>query len=140
VGIIAQLSRAAFEARLPEGVLLPHFTILNHLVRVRDGRTPLELAQAFQIPKTTASHMVGVVARRGWVELRANPEDGRSKRIWLTEAGRAFRDEAIAATGPDIMAIDAVLATPEREDLLRHLRTLRRFLDDQRSTAKGSDG
>jgi hypothetical protein len=41
VGILSQLSRAMFEARLPPGFALPHFTVLNHLVRVKDGRTPL---------------------------------------------------------------------------------------------------
>jgi hypothetical protein len=55
IGIIEQLSRARFEARLPKGVLVPHFTVLNHLMRVEDGRTPLELARAFQVPKTTLS-------------------------------------------------------------------------------------
>ncbi|MGB0499456.1 MAG: MarR family transcriptional regulator, partial [Rubricella sp.] len=40
IGIIAQLSRALFEARLDDGITLPHFTVLNHLVRVGDGATP----------------------------------------------------------------------------------------------------
>jgi DNA-binding MarR family transcriptional regulator len=56
IGIIEQLSRALFEARLPKGVTRPHFSVLNHLMRVADGRTPLELARAFQVPKTTLSH------------------------------------------------------------------------------------
>jgi hypothetical protein len=53
IGIIEQLSRARFEARLPQGAPCPHFSVLNHLMRVEDGRTPLELARAFQVPKTT---------------------------------------------------------------------------------------
>jgi hypothetical protein len=59
IGIIEQLSRARFEARLPQGVTGPHFSVLNHLMRVADGRTPLELARAFQVPKTTLSHTLG---------------------------------------------------------------------------------
>ena len=47
VGILAQLSRAVFEARLPEGFSVPQFSVLNHLERVRDGQTPLALAQAY---------------------------------------------------------------------------------------------
>jgi DNA-binding MarR family transcriptional regulator len=140
VGIIAQLSRAAFEARLPDGILLPHFTVVNHLARVRDGQTPLEMAQAFQVPKTTMSHMVSVVARHDWVELRPNPEDGRSKRVWLTEAGRRFRAGAIEALSPDLAEIEAAMDPGAQEVLLRHLTELRIFLDAHRDGRKGSSG
>jgi DNA-binding MarR family transcriptional regulator len=132
VGILAQLSRAMLEARLPDGVLLPHFTILNHLVRVRDGRTPLEMARAFQVPKTTMSHNVAVVARHGWVELRPNPDDARSKRVWLTGAGRAFREKAISGAVADFAALRLHL-TPERAGALAaELAELRRVLDAMR--------
>ncbi|MEM7491322.1 MAG: MarR family winged helix-turn-helix transcriptional regulator [Pseudomonadota bacterium] len=137
IGILSQLSRASFEARLPDGVLLPHFSLINHLVRVADGQTPLDMARAFQVPKTTMSHMVSVVAKRGWVELRANPKDGRSKRVWLTPAGRAFREEAIASIAPDLARIGQVLSSEVQDDLLWHLKMLREFLDAQRN---GSDG
>lgn len=40
VGILAQLSRAVFEARLPPGFNLPQFSVLNHLIRRGDGQTP----------------------------------------------------------------------------------------------------
>ncbi len=67
IGIIDQLATTFLESRLPEGLLAPHFTVLNHLVRVKDGRTPLELAMAFQVPKTTMTHQLGVLERRGLV-------------------------------------------------------------------------
>ena len=95
IGIIEQLSRTLFEGRLPRGVLVSHFSILNHLIRGADGRTPLELARAFQVPKTTMSHSLGLLTGRGWVEMRPNPSDARSKCVWITEAGRRFREEAI---------------------------------------------
>ena len=46
IGIIAQLSRTLLEARLPSGFVLAQFSVLNHLVRVSDGQTPLTLARA----------------------------------------------------------------------------------------------
>jgi DNA-binding MarR family transcriptional regulator len=95
IGIIEQLSRAMFEARLPKGVLVSHFAVLNHLIRVKDGRTPLELANAFQLPKTTLSHTLALLEKRGWIEMRPNPGDKRSKQVWITGDGRTFRDEAI---------------------------------------------
>ncbi|MFM7336534.1 MAG: MarR family winged helix-turn-helix transcriptional regulator, partial [Tabrizicola sp.] len=91
VGILAQLSRALFEARLPDGFNLPQFVVLNHLVRVKDGQTPLALARAFQVPKTSMTHSLAVLERHGLIEMRPNARDGRSKCVFLTEAGRAFR-------------------------------------------------
>ncbi|MEL6433580.1 MAG: MarR family transcriptional regulator, partial [Pseudomonadota bacterium] len=56
IGIIAQLARSAFEERLPDGMIPPHFSVLNHLIRVKDGQTPLAMARAFKVPKTTLTH------------------------------------------------------------------------------------
>ena len=132
IGILEQLSRAVFEARLPPGVLVSHFSVLNHLVRVADGRTPLELATAFQVPKTTMSHTLGLLEGRGWIEMRPNPADGRSKCVWLTEAGRAFREAAIGSLLPALADVASVVP-PERVALvLQDLEALRVYLDRRR--------
>jgi DNA-binding MarR family transcriptional regulator len=132
VGIIEQLSRALFEARLPPPFLLSHFSVLNHLVRVADGRTPLEIARAFQLPKTTMTHTLAGLERGGLVVMRPNPEDGRSKRVWLTEAGRRFREEAIASLAPDVGRLTGRMDTARLAALLPELEALRRVLDEDR--------
>lgn len=132
IGILEQLGRARFEARLPAGVTVPHFSVLNHLIRVQDGRTPLELARAFQVPKTTVSHWLAGLEARGFVSLRPNPEDGRSKQVWLTEAGRVFRDGAIAAIAPDLARLEEVMNPDEVADLVARLERLRVWLDANR--------
>ncbi|MGP1357804.1 MarR family winged helix-turn-helix transcriptional regulator [Roseicyclus sp.] len=134
IGIIEQLSRAIFEARLPRGVLVSHFSVLNHLVRVGDGRTPLDLATAFQVPKTTLSHTLALLERRGWIEMRPNPEDRRSKRVWITEAGRAFREEAIARLAPDLATMARAPSMQGVDDLVSRLAEIRRYLDAARDT------
>ncbi len=101
-------------------------------MRVADGRTPLELARAFQVPKTSMTNTLAGLERRGLVETRPNPEDGRSKRVWLTPPGRAFRDEAIAALGPDLAAIDAALGGARLAAMLPELSRLRAWLDARR--------
>lgn len=132
IGIIEQLSRTMFQERLPEGLTVPHFAVVNHLVRVADGRTPVQLATAFQVPKTTMTHTLGGLARRGLVELRPNPRDGRSKRAWLTEAGRAFREEAVASLAPDLEEVARALPPEEARAVLPGLRRLREWLDARR--------
>lgn len=140
IGILSQLSRAIFEARLPEGVTLAHFSLLNHLVRVADGRTPLDLSRAFQVPKTTMTHTLAGAERRGWIALRPHPRDGRSKQVWLTEAGRAFRDEAILRLAPDLAGTVEAFGADRLAGMLPDLTALRTLLDARRDAqANGSD-
>ncbi len=138
IGIIAQLSRAMMDARLPDGLITPHFSVLNHLIRVADGRTPLELARAFQVPKTTMTHTLAGLEARGFVAIKPNPEDGRSKCVWLTEAGRRFRDSAIAALDPDMTTLSRLVDGEKVERLIGPLTEIRQILDAQRDPKKPS--
>ena len=132
IAIIQQLSRAALEAQLPDGFLQPHFAVVNHLNRGHDGGTPLVISRAFQLPKTTMSHTLSGLEKHGLIEMRPNPKDGRSKCVWLTDQGRAFRGETIEKLGGymaggaehfDQQQIAATLAT---------LKQLRVYLDENR--------
>lgn len=132
VGIIAQLSRTLLEQKLPKGLLAPHFHVLNHLTRVQDGQTPQKLAEAFQVPKTSMTHTLAGLERAGLVAVRPNPADGRSKQVWLTDAGSRLREETIAALAPDF----ADLATRVQPEVLTRsvpdLTSVRIALDAQR--------
>lgn len=132
IGILEQLSRAILEARLPDGMLVSHFAVLNHLMRVTDGRTPLELARAFQVAKTTMTHTLAGLDKAGLVDMRPNPDDARSKRVWITEAGRAFRDDAIRAVAPDIDELKRDFAEARVKKLLPELDMLRKIMDERR--------
>lgn len=132
VGIISQLSGSLFERRLPEGFLVSHFSVLNHLVRLGDGKTPLDLSRAFQVPKTTMTHTLARLELSGLVRFAPNPNDGRSKCVVLTEAGRAFRDEAIARLAPDLEAIGQAISPERVAALLPLLAEVRRWLDAER--------
>lgn len=132
IGIIEQLSRTLLEARLPDGLIAPHFTVLNHLIRVHDGRTPLELARAFQVPKTSMSHTLAGLERHELVEMRPNPDDRRSKQVWLTEQGRAVREGTIAALAGDLADISEVLSPQDVVTIMPMLTRLRVWLDQRR--------
>ena len=137
VGILAQLSRALFEARLPPGFNLPQFAVLNHLIRVKDGQTPLALARAFQVPKTSMTHSLAVLEREGLVEMRPNAKDGRSKCVFLTEAGRSFRQTAIESLMPDMAAITAAYPVDRIAAALPTLSELRQVMDRMRDGDAG---
>lgn len=132
VGIIEQLSRAQFEARLEDGMTVHHFSVLNHLVRLGDGKTPMDLARAFQVPKTSMSHTLAGLVKRNLVTMPPNPDDGRGKLVILTEAGRRMRESAINALAPDIEALLPKFSAEEARALLPALRKLRDILDRAR--------
>ncbi len=132
VGIIGQLSGSLFERRLPDGFLVSHFSVLNHLVRLGDGKTPLDLARAFQVPKTTMTHTLAGLEGAGLIRFAPNPRDGRSKCVMLTDAGRAFRDDAIARLEPDLTAIATAISPDRVAAILPLLAEIRRWLDAER--------
>ena len=135
IGIIEQLSRTILEARLPPGFVLAQFSVLNHLVRVGDGRTPVAIAQAFQVPKTSMTHSLAVLEREGLIEVRKNPKDGRSKLVHITDSGRKFRQDAINSLAPDLMRIASGFPPEQVARMLPDLEALREFLDKDRDTS-----
>ncbi|MEM8978889.1 MAG: MarR family transcriptional regulator [Pseudomonadota bacterium] len=132
VGIVNQLATAMFEARLPKGILISHFSVLSHLIRVQDGRTPVELARAFQVAKTTMTHTLAGLEKRELIEMRPNPDDARSKRVWLTDQGRTFRQDAIMSMAPDFMSLAAQYDVERLDAMLPHLEALRKIMDAAR--------
>jgi DNA-binding MarR family transcriptional regulator len=132
VGIIAQLSRALLEARLPGGATVAQYSVLNHLVRVHDGRTPLELARAFQTPKNTMTHTLAGLETRGLIVFRPTPSDRRSKQVWITDAGRRFRSAAAGLLSTDIQRFRAKIDPDTVAALTPHLAEIRKILDEDR--------
>ncbi len=102
IGILHQLSRTVLERHLPAGMSAAHFSVLNYLVRVKDGQTPRALAAALQVAKTTMSHTLSGLQARELIMIKRNPLDGRSKQVWLTPAGGRLRLAAIGSLGEDV--------------------------------------
>lgn len=132
IGIIGQLSRATMDARLPDGLITPHFAVLNHLVRVGDGPTPVELARAFQVAKTTMTHTLSGLVKNGLVQERPNPDDKRSKRIWLTDHGRDFRLDAMKHTVQSLQPLQDILTQERLAEVLPLLVQVRKAMDKNR--------
>lgn len=133
INIIEQLSRALLETRLPKGLIAPHFAALNHLIRVRGGATPIEMARVFQVPKTSMTHTVSVLAKHRLVDVRPNPNDRRSKCVWLTDAGRELREQVIARMKPEYRDMADRFDTTRLAQILPVLSDLRQFLDTHRN-------
>lgn len=133
IGIVAQLSGAAFEKVMPGTMTLPQFTVLNHLVRLGDGRTPLEIARALQVSKGAMTNTLGHLERSGWIAVRPDDHDGRSKRVDLTDSGRAIHGKAIATVMGEMAWIGDIVQAHSVAQLLPVLETIRKALDARRS-------
>jgi len=129
IGIIEQLARNRFERAQADGLRLPQFAVLNHLVRLGDGRTPGAIARAFQVPKAAMTNTLQRLEERGLIRLEPDPADGRAKRVMLTEAGRARRAQAVEGAAADLAEVAAGV---ELAPLLPGLAALREALDKAR--------
>ncbi len=68
----------------------------------------------------------------GLIQMRQNPRDGRSKCVWLTEAGRQFRQDAIAVLTPDMAGIAKEMSLRRIAEALPVLTEIRDYLDGAR--------
>lgn len=134
ITIISQLSGRILEAALPSGFLASHFGVLNHLVRLGDGRTPLEIARAFQVPKATMTHTLSGLVEGGLISMVPNPDDGRSKCVMLTAKGRRVRDAAIARLEPEFSRMAERFPPDAIRRVLPLLSEMRAYLDSQRGS------
>lgn len=132
VGIIDQLASNVFASVLPDGLQPSHFAMLNHMVRLGDGWSPARLAAAFQITKGAVTNTLGRLEARGLARVEPDPEDGRKKRVFITEEGRAMRETCIRALAPLLVELQGALGEEVFRDALPGLRRVRAFLDKAR--------
>jgi DNA-binding MarR family transcriptional regulator len=133
IGIIHQLGSTVMERSLHDGLTLPQFAVLNHLVRSGHHQSPIELARAMQVTKATMSSTLGRLERKGLISSNPDPQDGRSRRIATTAKGRKGRDRAIEAIATHLASVEKQIGTSALEAALPLLEQVRRLLDDQRS-------
>lgn len=132
IGIIAQLSGAAFEKVMPGAMTLPQFVVLNHMIRLGGDRTPLDLARAMQVSKGAMTNTLGHLERAGFVTIRPDEKDGRSKRVDLSPAGRAAHAAALAALSPELDWLAGEIDPARIAQATPLLEEMRRALDARR--------
>jgi DNA-binding MarR family transcriptional regulator len=133
IGIVAQLARTQLTDKMPVGLMSSHFGILNHLIRVADGPTPMALANAFQIPKTTMTHTLKGLKTHRLISIKPCQDDGRSKRVWITDSGQRLRDQTIASLGPELASLLHLIPEQQLKTMIEALTTIRKQLDSNRS-------
>jgi DNA-binding MarR family transcriptional regulator len=135
IGIIDQLaSTEANRVLRPIGLDLPQFVMLNHFShRPDEAKTVTAVARALQQPQPGVTKTVQKLVRKGWLGERANGEDGRSKLLVMTAAGRTRHQKAVTALLPRVTPAFAGWTVAEQRQLFELLDRLRLWFDANRS-------
>jgi DNA-binding MarR family transcriptional regulator len=126
-----QLARNRISKVLPKGMELSHFSVLNHLARISDERTPAQLAKAFHVTRGAMTNTLTRLEWAGHIHIRPDWEDARQKFVAISPSGRAARDAAVATVVPLIGDVVQALGPDRVRALLSVLRELRVRLEDE---------
>ncbi len=125
-----QLARNRISKVLPKGMELSHFSVLNHLARINDERTPAQLAKSFHVTRGAMTNTLTKLEWAGHVHIRPDWEDARQKFVAISPAGRSARQSALASVVPLIAEVVQAVGADRVRALLPVLRELRIKLEE----------
>ncbi|HTX49248.1 MAG TPA: MarR family transcriptional regulator [Caulobacteraceae bacterium] len=125
---IGRLADQRLERAMPQGLSLASLGVLNHLAQWGGAPTPNELAQVFQLSKPAMTNTLHRLEASGFVEITADPGDGRRKRVALTDAGLSVQRAAVIGVRPKLEALRAAFEPRDFDAALPFLRRLRAWL------------
>ena len=128
--IADQLARSRIAKVLPRGMELSQFSVLNHLSRVNDERSPAQLARAFHVTRGAMTNTLTKLEWAGHVHIRPDWDDARQKFVAISPSGRAARDAAVASVSPLIAEVVTALGADKVRAVLPVLRELRVRLEN----------
>ncbi|MEI4485320.1 helix-turn-helix domain-containing protein [Frigidibacter sp. MR17.14] len=120
-----QLARTVVSKALPKGMEISHFSVLNHLARAQEERTPAQLARTFHVTRGAMTNTLSKLEWAGHIHIRPDWDDARRKFVAISPAGRAARDAALAALSPVIGEVVKAVGVEKVRAVLPVLRELR---------------
>lgn len=124
-----QLIRNRLSRVLPKGMEISHFSVLNHLARTGDERSPAQLAKSFHVTRGAMTNTLSKLEWAGYVHIRPDWDDARRKMVAISPSGRQARDAAIAAITPMVSELISDLGEDKVRASLPVLRELRSKLE-----------
>lgn len=125
-----QLARNRLSKALPKGMELSHFSVLNHLARASEERSPAQLAKAFHVTRGAMTNTLNKLEWAGHVHIRPDWDDARRKFVSISPSGRAARDAALAAITPVIGEVVEAIGAENVRSVLPVLREIRSRLGE----------
>ncbi len=125
-----QLARNRLSKALPKGMELSHFSVLNHLARSGEEKSPAQLARTFHVTRGAMTNTLGKLEWAGHVHIRPDWDDARRKFVTISPSGRAAWDAAIQAITPIIGNMVRQIGPDRVKRVLPVLREMRLMLSD----------
>lgn len=92
----SQKASAQFHARIRQnGLRVPEWRVLTSLMD-KDGAMVTRLADIALMEQSRLTHVIDQMDKRGLVTRKLDADDGRRKRIFLTDKGRKIATKLIA--------------------------------------------
>lgn len=126
-----QLARNRLSRALPKGMELSHFSVLNHLARTQEPRTPAQLARTFNLTRGAMTNTLNKLEWAGHINISPDWDDARRKQIVISPSGRRACDTALDAITPLIGEIVDNIGADKVRATLPILRELRARLSEQ---------
>lgn len=124
-----QLARNRISKALPKGMELSHFSVLNHLARLQEERTPAQLARAFHVTRGAMTNTLAKLEWAGHIHIRPDWDDARQKFVAISPSGRSARDAAVQSVAPVIAEVVRALGAERVRLVLPVLREMRLRLE-----------
>ncbi|WP_425440027.1 MarR family winged helix-turn-helix transcriptional regulator [Rhodovulum kholense] len=124
-----QLARNRISKALPKGMEISHFSVLNHLARLNEERSPAQLAAAFHVTRGAMTNTLTRLDWAGHVHIRPDWDDARRKMVSISPSGRSAREAAIQAVAPVLAEAVADIGEDRLKAALPVLRMLRQKLE-----------
>jgi DNA-binding MarR family transcriptional regulator len=115
------LSRRFRELLAPLELEPREFALLR-AVGASEGQSQQAIGERLQIPPSRMVAFVDALEARGLLERRQNPDDRRTRALYLTDAGRDLLGRAFAVAVAHERDLSADLSDEEREQLLALLQ------------------
>ncbi|MEM6636884.1 MAG: MarR family transcriptional regulator [Pseudomonadota bacterium] len=125
-----QLARNRVSRALPKGMELSHFSVLNHLARVGEERSPAQLAKNFHVTRGAMTNTLSRLEWAGHVHIRPDWDDARRKFVSISPSGMKARDAALDTITPLIAEVVKEIGSEKVRAILPVLRDLRMRLGD----------
>jgi DNA-binding MarR family transcriptional regulator len=125
-----QLARNRLTKALPKGMEISHFSVLNHLARSGEERSPAQLARAFHVTRGAMTNTLNKLEWAGHVHIRPDWDDARRKFVSISPAGKSARDTALAAIAPILNQVVEAIGQDKVKNALPVLREMRIRLEN----------
>ncbi|MEE2773738.1 MAG: MarR family transcriptional regulator [Pseudomonadota bacterium] len=129
ISTIDHLLKTKLAKILPFDMEPSHFAVLNYLSTLGSEKTPAQLARSFNVTKGAMSNTVQKLLKMGYVHIRPDWEDGRSKLVSISKAGVNARNDAVLAIEPIMEDLKRGVGPEKIKALIPFLRALRIVLN-----------